>query len=341
MAVLGFLSAVTITVLVLSIAFYEYFPAPTFILPVLVGGVLLRTRPLAWLCALAVACAALAATIETVSSGELVRGRAAAVAVLFLSSLLLLYIASRNRSGLPGPLGDAMLMDLRDRLQRQSTVPPLPDGWRAESAQISADGAKFAGDFLVANVSSDQRYLEMILVDVCGKGVGAGTQSLQFAGALGALIGSLPQHGLFAAANDFLLRQRWDEGFATAVHVFVDMESGRYSIMSAGHPPALRWDAARGEWIVDGARGVPLGVVDFPEFSSTSGHLEPGEALLFYTDGVIETRGRDLDDGVEWLRLAARASIIQGMSGVPKRIINGLPATGDDDCAILIVTRRP
>src|SRR5690606_32731951 len=64
MAVLGFLSAVTITVLVLSIAFYEFFPAPTFILPVLVGGVLLRTRPLAWLCALAVACAALAATIE-------------------------------------------------------------------------------------------------------------------------------------------------------------------------------------------------------------------------------------------------------------------------------------
>ena len=103
---------------------------------------------------------------------------------------------------------------------------------------LSAGGAKFAGDFLVANLSDDKTQLEMVLVDVCGKGVGAGTQSLQFAGALGGLIGSLPPLGLFSAANDFLLRQHWDEGFATAVHVLVHLDTGEYSIINAGHPPA-------------------------------------------------------------------------------------------------------
>ena len=82
----------------------------------------------------------------------------------------------------------------------------------------------------------------MILVDVCGKGTSAGPAALQFAGALGGLLGSLPPVELFRAANDFLLRQPEDEQFATAVHLIVDLEEGTYEITSAGHPPALRYD---------------------------------------------------------------------------------------------------
>ena len=64
----------------------------------------------------------------------------------------------------------------------------------------------------MANLYDDETRLEMVLVDVCGKGVSAGTQSLQFAGALGGLIGALPPLGLFAAGNDFLLRQNGTTG---------------------------------------------------------------------------------------------------------------------------------
>ena len=136
---------------------------------------------------------------------------------------------------------------------------------------LPAGGAKFAGDFLVANLSEDETRLEMVLVDVCGKGVAAGTQSLQFAGALGGLIGALPPLGLFAAANDFLIRQDWDEGFATAVHVLIDLQTGDYSIINAGHPPALRWDSATSEWEIDGARGTALGIMKRPDFHQTTG----------------------------------------------------------------------
>ena len=162
---------------------------------------------------------------------------------------------------------------------------------------VASHGADYAGDFLVADLSDDQRRLEVILVDVCGKGTAAGPAALQFAGALGGLLGALPPVELFRAANDFLLRQHEDEQFATAVHLLVDLEEGTYEITSAGHPPALRYDLPTHEWVIDNARGTALGVLEDPELHRTDGRLFPGEALMFYTDGVVESRATHLDVG--------------------------------------------
>ena len=230
-----------------------------------------------------------------------------------------------------------MLVDLRDRLQSQGTVPPLPAGWSSQSALKYAGGTRFSGDFLVATLSDDESTLEMVLVDVCGKGVAAGTRSLQLAGALGGLIGALPPNGLFAAANSFLLRQKWDDGFATAVHVLVNLRSGEYTIISAGHPPALRWDAQTRTWDLDGARGLALGIAERPEFHQTVGRLAEGDALMFYTDGVVESRSRDFTTGVEWLRERAKEIVQDGFAGAPERIMAEVDA--GDDRAILILAR--
>lgn len=125
-----------------------------------------------------------------------------------------LVVASRRRTGLPSMLSEAFLVDLRDRLQGQGKVPPLPEGWDSQSAMIASHGVTYAGDFLVAHLSEGRRQLELILVDVCGKGTGAGPAALQFSGALGGLIGALPPRELLLAANDFLIRQGDDEAFA-------------------------------------------------------------------------------------------------------------------------------
>lgn len=250
-------------------------------------------------------------------------------------------VLRRGVTGAPRSFGRPQLMDLRDRLYAQGAVPPLPDGWGVVSALDSAGGAKFAGDFLVANLSDDQHLLELVLVDVCGKGVSAGTQSLQFAGALGGLIGSQPPLNLFHAANDYLLRQRWDDGFATAIHVLVDLRTGFYSIVNAGHPPALRWDDESTSWLVDGATGLALGIERHPVFGQSSGSLKPGEALLLYTDGLVESRNRDIDDGIAWLRGIAREVGGGGYHGEPQRIVRESDASADDDKAIVILFRQP
>lgn len=330
---------ITAVIFVASLVAYAVVPVASFVLPLLLGSIALRYKPLLVLVGVVAVCAAITVANETTANGWN-PARLSNLVTLALVAGVILYAASRYQSGLPGPLGEAMLVELNDRLQVQGVVPPLPNGWRSQSAVLSAGGAKFAGDFLVANLSDDQSQLEMVLVDVCGKGVGAGTQSLQFAGALGGLIGSLPPLGLFSAANDFLLRQHWDEGFATAVHVLVNLDTGGYSIINAGHPPAMRWVDRQSLWLVDGARGTALGVLERPDFNRSTGVIEPGDALMFYTDGVVESRSRDVRSGIDWLRATAGQVVLKGgFDNAPRRILAHV-AGGDDDRAVLVLDRN-
>jgi hypothetical protein len=335
--VLSVLIGLSSVIALFSLLSYNAFPAASFVIPILLGSLALRYRPLLALVLFAIVCVAITVTKESLSSG-MTPGRISTLVVMLIVVAIVLFDSSRRRSGLPGPLGEAMLVDLRDRLQAQGVVPELPTGWTSQSAMQSAGGVKFAGDFLVADLSEDESKLEMVLVDVCGKGVSAGTQSLHFAGALGGLIGALPPLGLFAAGNDFLLRQDWDEGFATAVHVLINLKTGAYSIINAGHPPALRWSAVGKEWGVDGARGTALGITKRAEFNQTTGELAPGDALMFYTDGVVETRVKDFTVGIDWLRGVATAIVSAGFDQAPRRILAQVESR-DDDRAVLIVHR--
>lgn len=318
-----------------SVVAYEWMPLASYFVWLFVGAVLLRFVPLLVLATYDAAAAIAALAL----AGPITGARWVAIANFLLAVVLVAFMASRQRSGLPGPLSEAMLAELRDRLQAQGKVPPLPDGWRSQSAMLASQGVRYAGDFLVADLSEDRRRLEIVLVDVCGKGTSAGPAALQFAGALGGLLGALPQPDLFRAANKFLLRQQSEESFSTAVHLIVDLDTGDYEVTSAGHPPALRWDADRGEWLVDNARGMALGVLPDPELHSSSGRLRPGEALLFYTDGVIEPRSTHLDVGIAWLQRIARDAIASGFDGAARRIIRQVER-GDDDRAVLILSRE-
>ena len=257
---------------------------------------------------------------------------------MLISVALILFASSRQQSGLPGPMGEAMLADLRERLQRRGTVPELPNGWISESALVAASGVGYGGDFVITNLSDDGRRLEVILVDVCGKGVAAASRALQFNGAIGGLIGALSPDGLFNAANHFLLRHGSDESFATAVHVLVDLRTGDYELTNAGHPPALVWSGPDRTWTADRSRGTALGILQHVELHTTSGTLEPDDALMFYTDGVVESRSLDIDEGVTWLRGEATRALIDGVDGAAARIIAQIERD-DDDRAVVILAR--
>jgi len=332
-AMMGLITLTGLMTLV-SLVDYVWMPITAFLIPMLLGSIALRYKPLVVLISVTFLCVA-----ATVAKVGLAPGRVVSLVALAIAAFIILYEASRNRSGMPGPLSEAMLVDLKDRLQFQSIIPPMPLGWRAQTAMVSAGGAKFAGDFLVANLSKDEQYFEMVLVDVCGKGVSAGTQSLQFAGALGGLIGALPPLALFAAANDFLLRQHWDDGFATAVHVLVNLRTGDYSIINAGHPPALHWVSDSNEWEVDGARGTALGILARPDFHVSTGRIGWGNALMFYTDGVVESHSQDFTTGIENLRISAKTVVQGGFEQASNEIIAGVKASGDD-CAVMILSRE-
>lgn len=319
---------------VVSVTAPEWMPLAAYFVWLPVAMLLLRFRPLV----VVSAANATAGLLGLAINGPLTGSRAVAMGAFVIAVLLVLVVASRQRSGLPAMLSEAFLVDLRDRLQAQGKIPPLPEGWHSQSAMIAAHGVAYAGDFLVADLSEDRRRLEVILVDVCGKGTEAGPAALQFAGALGGLIGALPPRELFRAANAFLIRQGDDEAFATAVHLLVDLERGSYQITSAGHPPALRWDLPSRAWVIDNARGTALGVMREPELHVSEGRLLPGEALMFYTDGVVEARGSHIDAGIAWLQGVALDAVGPGFRGAARRIIEQVES-GDDDRAVLILSR--
>jgi hypothetical protein len=311
-------------------------PISLWFLLLMLGTVLLRFVPLLVLGVVMM----VVAWWTSVETSFATASRTSALVIFGIGLLLALYQVSKQRSGLPMALSEAVLSQLRDRLQRQGVVPELPNGWRSQSATITANGPSYAGDFLVADLR-EGRWLEMALVDVCGKGTSVGPQALQFAGALGGLIGALPPAELMSAANQFLLRQESDESLATAVHIKVDLVTGDYTITSAGHPPALHWHLGERGWSIDNARGMALGVIPEADFTPSRGRLRAGEALLFYTDGVIETTDRDLDAGIDWLReVALQAVDARGFTGLPRRVLKQVKR-GDDDRAMLVLERQP
>ena len=203
----------------------------------------------------------------------------------------------------------------------------------------SAHGDRFSGDFVVAHLSESGHRLEIVLVDVSGKGTRAGTRSLLLSGALGGLLGPIPSGDFLRAANEYLVRQGWEEGFATAVHLDLDLRTGEYSIANAGHPSPARYTSGRARWtVLDGARGPLLGVVPGASFPRQSGRLDRGDALLFYSDGVIEARGRDLTDGIDRMLGVAAMSVL-GEGDVARDVCESARSGEDDDRAALAVRR--
>jgi sigma-B regulation protein RsbU (phosphoserine phosphatase) len=76
--------------------------------------------------------------------------------------------------------------------------------------------------------------------------------------------------------------------FVTLQIAILQADSGRLTVSNAGHPPLIRIDAATGKAEVLGTSGLPLGTHLNPEFSIAEAALEPGDVLVFYTDGVLE-----------------------------------------------------
>ena len=189
-----------------------------------------------------------------------------------------------------GLRGETMLIELRDRIRAQGTLPELPEGWGSVSVLRPAGGASFGGDFLVS--SCDGKTLEVALVNVAGKGVDAGTRALLLSGAFGGLLGSVPQDEFLGTCNAYLRRGAASEGFVTAIHLALDLTTGDFVVSSAGHPPAAHFERGSGTWRLTTARGIVLGVVADLRLVPERGTLRPGDALMLYTDGLVETPGQ-------------------------------------------------
>ncbi|GAB49690.1 PP2C family protein-serine/threonine phosphatase [Mobilicoccus pelagius] len=313
----------------------EAVPWSVFLPLIVLSGVIHRPAEHGLVVGVSLGCLAVAAVLVGSDTphavGTLVVG-------MLISTVTSWRCLARARVGVQGTGGELLLGQLRAGLERRAELPQLRPGWTVEGCISSAFGHPFSGDFIVSHLDDDAGRFEVVLVDVSGKGIPSASRAVQLSGALDALIGSVPPEELLALANDFVVRQEWAEGFATAVHVAVDLDTGEFRVWRAGHPPAAVFHGGSGNWsLLQEGVGPALGLVPAPVYCCDEGVLRRRDALILYSDGLVEQHDRVLDEGIDRLLGKAEFLVATGFVGGARRLCEQATSGDTDDRSVVLL----
>jgi hypothetical protein len=237
-------------------------------------------------------------------------------------------------------------MSLAAQLQWQS-LPPLsmttPD---VDLSGILEPAYEVGGDSF--DYALDEHVLHLGVFDAMGHGLEAATMAtVVLAGYRHARRRDVALAELYAEM-DAVVARSFPGRFATGQLGRLDTETGRLSWVNAGHPPALR---VRGGQVIGELTGAATRPIGFGGASPTVAtvQLEPGDRLLFFTDGVVEER---LEGGEQFgearLRQLVEQTTAEGLSAseTVRRLSHALMAarsgrTSDDASLLLVEWKAP
>ncbi|MER6671820.1 SpoIIE family protein phosphatase [Streptomyces sp. NPDC000983] len=212
--------------------------------------------------------------------------------------------------------------------------PPVTGGLEVASRyQPAGATAEVGGDWFDV-IPLDSGRTALAVGDVMGSGVSAAATM----GRLRTATNALAALGLDPAR---LLEhldkttEGLDHSIATCVYAVHDPHRHECRIANAGHLPPVRLRAGHAPELLELPTGAPLGVGGV-EFSTTTVTLDPGDRLVFYTDGLVETRQHPLDE-----RLDALLNLLTGPDRPLEEVCDLLLRTlrqpdNSDDVALLI-----
>jgi serine/threonine-protein kinase RsbW len=176
----------------------------------------------------------------------------------------------------------------------------------------------------------------LVVGDVAGHDMVAAAQMAQLRSVCRALQTNGPGELLDA------IQRTWEhlglDRLATAVFARLDPATGRLRLASAGHPPPVVVESDRA-YVVAVEPVPPLGA---PAISAAEweGVLAPDAAVVFYTDGLVESNERDVDEGTRALVEACRRTGPADPERLADRILDALTTPDrSDDVAVLVVRR--
>ncbi|MFF4078271.1 SpoIIE family protein phosphatase [Streptomyces sp. NPDC001777] len=148
-------------------------------------------------------------------------------------------------------------------------------------------------------------------------------------------------HDLTRPDDDGAPPEGWTDPIgATCLYAVYDPVSRRCAMVSAGHPPPAVVAPDGTVSYVELNPGPPLGVSGLP-FETAEVELAPGSILALYTDGLIEGRDSDLDEGMAELRrrLARPGATTAPLRELGQEIISGRPEHHLADDVTLLLAR--
>nr|WP_280510922.1 SpoIIE family protein phosphatase [Nocardia farcinica] len=128
----------------------------------------------------------------------------------------------------------------------------------------------------------------------------------------------------------------------TACVAVLDPVRGIVRYSSAGHMPPILAEVGKPGRLLEGGRSVPLATFEMPRRPEATTALAPGSTLVLFTDGLVEQRGVDIDEG-----FAKICAVLADTGGrLPREVADAVlrelsPAAGYDDDVAMVVYRQP
>jgi sigma-B regulation protein RsbU (phosphoserine phosphatase) len=238
-------------------------------------------------------------------------------------------------------------LELAGQIQAKMLPPRHLRAAGYEACYIYQSAGPVGGDHCELIPSDDGQSLFFAIGDVAGKGVAASLLMTHLSAILRSLLSvGLPVPDVMARANRLLCENTLSSHYATLICGRI-CSGGAGELSHAGHcrPLLLRRDSAGPIQ----AAGIPLGLFCRSAYPSIPFHLDPGESLLLYTDGLTEARD---PSGAEFgeqrllsligsLRssccLAGAAELVDSIAGEVERFRQDSPL--HDDLTVVAIRR--
>ncbi len=206
----------------------------------------------------------------------------------------------------------------------------------------AGDGSLIGGDFYDVLPRADG-IVDLVIGDVTGKGARAAGLTAQVRHTLrtAARYEDSPSRVL-DVVNRTLIAERTDTGrYCTVAMCRLELNgSTRATICCAGHPLPM---VMRGQGTIEhvGRPGSVLGWVPDPKLLDVDFELDPGQALVLFTDGVTEARTTGDAYGLGGLEELLRAAVGEDAAAIAARVDRAAAHAGErrDDVAVLVARR--
>lgn len=216
--------------------------------------------------------------------------------------------------------------------------PPTPGLEVAYRYRPAAATSEIGGDWFDAIAQPDDTTV-LVVGDVMGSGINAaaGMGQLRTATRTLAELSLDPTRVLEQLDRT---TSALEETIATCVYAVYDPHRAECRIAVAGHLPPVLIRSGRAPRLLELPTGTPLGVGGIP-FEVTSVRMEPGDQLVLYTDGLVETRDQPIDARLDVL-LKLLADTSRPLEETCDRLLDTLRRPDDhDDVALVIARAKP
>jgi serine phosphatase RsbU (regulator of sigma subunit) len=194
--------------------------------------------------------------------------------------------------------------EIADQLQDSLAASPLPEVSGVRLAVAYTPGGDelehVGGDWYDAIVTDDGG-VALVVGDVMGRGVQAATTMIRVRAGIRGLVTVDPDPGVVMSRADRLVSRDAGDQFVTAVAALLDPARGVLRLCNAGHIPVLVVHPGGTVEVCGAGVGVPLGLLDELDRTVVEVPVQPGATIVLVTDGVVERRDHDLDEGIALL----------------------------------------